>query len=801
MLISQIFFIYALLLRFFAIHEKKRVRRSLWGIYDDLACGFQIGAIASIPFVGKLIALLILGYLFVDFCYYKATKGRLRPWLLKKATHVGTYFGSMSVALRMTALLGGTAVMALSIAALLLPNPFSLMHCLIAVGLTGLALLIEDFEFPNLLILLERDLFSFRMEKRVGGLNFTPFAEDYQVVDSRYPAYRKSLGFHGKLHSIGGYAEGEKPNVVIVGLESLRAKDVCREVTPVLCNLIDEGIYFDRFYSNGTLTNKMVISTLFGVYPKFDSEGLNPKWNLRGMPEIFKEQGYELGAFKGGDLSFDYEGKFYESHGFDCIVGKEKLMQRYPDEKTYTWGIDDRAVFEEAGKWLEGGPKFAFIKSISAHYPFQNYQGTRLERYRKALRYTDMLLEAFVNKVRDNSIVILLGDHGISMQERGQSSSLFEGLYEENIHVPCLILAPKMRFRSSEVASQVDLLPTLLDMLSIHTNHHAMGRSLLRKMENSYAFALNPFDNPSIAWIQGDHKYIHHMGKGRGELYNLKNDPEEQNNISQRIPTMVGNYRKAALSHFNFSEAQFQRRNHCPPQAPEVKFSPTIDHPLSEILKRSEQMVELSLRGCDHFESGHLRAVLENIPTIKMLDVGRSWLMNDEHLKSLGKHLEGIDLSHCPLTTKEGISSFLQEHSQLRFITLNGLMHLDDDVLASIRATPERLSLLGCTLISDRGLKSLAKQLDSIVSLSIEAPHVTDVGLYSIARSAKSLRTLHLSGCPKITQEGLNYLLKGPVETIYLYRHPRGHELAKLSDRIHDYDHRQWLYVKNMMNR
>lgn len=96
----------------------------------------------------------------------------------------------------------------------------------------------------------------------------------------------------------------------------------------------------------------------------------------------------------------------------------------------------------------------------------------------------------------DNSIAIILGDHGEEFYEHGHTSH--HGVYEELIHVPMAISLPQASPRSKVVdslVSQMDILPTILDYLKIPIPDACRGKSLKSVIEgesriaNEFVFA------------------------------------------------------------------------------------------------------------------------------------------------------------------------------------------------------------------------------------------------------------------------------------------------------------------------
>src|SRR5262249_51571767 len=96
-------------------------------------------------------------------------------------------------------------------------------------------------------------------------------------------------------------------------------------------------------------------------------------------------------------------------------------------------------------------------------------------------------------------------------------------------------------------AEQVDLLPTILDYLNIPAPQWAEGESLRPMIERSVQserpkFSMNferassfaPYKAGSVAVMRGNHKFVHYVGFGCEELYDLSQDPDEHVNLAPR---------------------------------------------------------------------------------------------------------------------------------------------------------------------------------------------------------------------------------------------------------------------------
>lgn len=135
----------------------------------------------------------------------------------------------------------------------------------------------------------------------------------------------------------------------------------------------------------------------------------------------------------------------------------------------------------------------------------------------------------------ENTILVLTSDHG-EMFERGIAGHVTDSLYEPLLRIPLLIFEPGVTSRKDvyESTSAVDLLPTLPPYeqnTSIDRNIYAV---------RSYNFeSANPLLQASIAVIKGHYKLHYYFGYSEisgndlVSLYDIKDDPEEMNDISQ----------------------------------------------------------------------------------------------------------------------------------------------------------------------------------------------------------------------------------------------------------------------------
>ena len=152
------------------------------------------------------------------------------------------------------------------------------------------------------------------------------------------------------------------------------------------------------------------------------------------------------------------------------------------------WGAWDEDVFSEAARLAtESAPPFLGLAfTTSTHEPFQipsaEYErfppDTERNRYYNSIAYADACLGRLFERARregwySNTVFVVVSDHvsGMSPSQRSPPS-----LH----HIPCFLIAPGIAPAvDRRIASQLDILPTLVDIAGFASPYAAFGRSLL----------------------------------------------------------------------------------------------------------------------------------------------------------------------------------------------------------------------------------------------------------------------------------------------------------------------------------
>ena len=160
-----------------------------------------------------------------------------------------------------------------------------------------------------------------------------------------------------------------------------------------------------------------------------------------------------------------------------------------------------------------------------------------------------LLLEALEkNGILDNTIIAFTSDHGFWYGEHGLNEER-RLAYEEAIRIPLLIRYPKLisaNSKADQTVLSIDLAPTLLQLAGVTGNENFQGRSLVPILEQKAvpwreSFLVEYYSDtvfPRIVSmgykaVRTDrYKYIHYLElEGMDELYDLKDDPYELNNL------------------------------------------------------------------------------------------------------------------------------------------------------------------------------------------------------------------------------------------------------------------------------
>jgi hypothetical protein len=351
---------------------------------------------------------------------------------------------------------------------------------------------------------------------------------------------------------------GKPWNVIYIQLETFRGwdtghlrPDLPQSFTPFLDSLArDPGsAYWIRHLSMGPPTVSGFVSGLCSIKPHsfYNITNSFTYTTLECLPAVLRQHGYTAEYYTGFDPDWDSETVWVE---------------RWFDDYRYFKGGGDRSLFRRSADRIRelargSRPFMVAIASASNHYPFRNKEpqfasppgASPNVAIRYTMRYTDDVLREFLDSLREEpwfarTLVVITGDHGYNLGEHAPAG-LISG-WRESVWVPLVIHGRHPRLQHGEhreLATLLDIAPTLTDLLGIRDRNPWMGSSLLTRTE-AVSFALS--HERSILGEQGPYSMVVDPGNGKARLYDILRDPLQRKDISATRPELAAELRKRA---------------------------------------------------------------------------------------------------------------------------------------------------------------------------------------------------------------------------------------------------------------
>ncbi|HEY0719860.1 MAG TPA: LTA synthase family protein [Gammaproteobacteria bacterium] len=347
-------------------------------------------------------------------------------------------------------------------------------------------------------------------------------AEQRPINDARFPMVSN---FHDRKPT--GY------NIVFVLLESWNFQYVdsfgqrAYGATPQFDTLAADGLRFTNFYAAGQRSIEGIQATLTGIpalkgLPRIDA-GIGVS-NISRIGAIAARHGYDSIFVQSSDRDSFKVGGIASATGFKSFYGMQDFPQRldYADPKAAIFGWDYETLMFLKDK-LDGmtKPFIAYAFTGTTHEPYAD-MGPRFNirphdangenGYLNTLYYADWSLGQVMAEARHSpwfakTIFIFTADHANHFQE---------GEFPAPFHTPLLIYAPGLiaAGENTVIGSQLDVLPTFMDLLGFNDEYAALGESLLHKRGGGYAFTT--MGGAAIALITPD-GYLKHSLQNRLE--------------------------------------------------------------------------------------------------------------------------------------------------------------------------------------------------------------------------------------------------------------------------------------------
>lgn len=285
---------------------------------------------------------------------------------------------------------------------------------------------------------------------------------------------------------------GKRPrNVILISVESLSASFVgaygsSQGLTPKIDALARDGMKFERVFATGTRTVRGLDALSLGTPPIPGQAIMRRPGNehLATIGELLEHQGFSTFFFYGGYGYFDNMNAYFGANDYRVVDRTDFPQETVMFENV--WGVADEALFDNVLRTLDTKATtdkrfFAHIMTTSNHRPY-TYPDGRIDipspgGRNGAVKYTDYAIGKFIQDAKskpwfNDTLFVIVADHCASVAGKTK-------LPVNNYHIPLIFYAPTLLKPATyaPMVSQVDIAPTLIEVLGMNGDDHFFGRS------------------------------------------------------------------------------------------------------------------------------------------------------------------------------------------------------------------------------------------------------------------------------------------------------------------------------------
>ncbi|HPH62571.1 MAG TPA: sulfatase-like hydrolase/transferase [Paludibacteraceae bacterium] len=330
-----------------------------------------------------------------------------------------------------------------------------------------------------------------------------------------------------------GCEKANKKNVVVIMMESMASHFISdTTLTPFLNELIKKSTYFPNTYSAGIHTMNGVFGTLFS-YPALMNQHpfkTSDILTFNSWPRTMEQNGYSTYYFSTHDEQFDNIGGYLSANHIQKIIAEKdypaeevKSNLDVPDNYMFQVSIN---VLNEAAK--SGKPFFSAFLTASNHAPHiipEYFHPKSVLKHFQVIEFADYSLRNFFALASKepwfkNTIFVLLGDHGSSLDEYDFSLAYH--------HTPLIFYDPSNETPRviNSLAGQIDAFPTTMGMLGLSYINNTFGIDLMKEKRDMMFFA----SDDAYCCIDSSFYYVC-RSEGAETLYPYKEKGKEKENV------------------------------------------------------------------------------------------------------------------------------------------------------------------------------------------------------------------------------------------------------------------------------
>jgi arylsulfatase A-like enzyme len=359
----------------------------------------------------------------------------------------------------------------------------------------------------------------------------------------------------------------DKPNFIIIMLESIPAEHLKiygyeRDLTPNIDYLAKRGIVFNNAYSTASHSDYAQTSFLSSRYAFTNNyrNFFDKDYPREFIWDILKDYDYNQAYISSQNDHWANMINYYNTTNLDLYsysltdenwdYGSGNARKDY-DEKTINKSID----------WISKNenPFFLYINLQATHHPYSYPENNSLFKpdnvsssttyfnidesdynasinaYDNSIVYVDKQIGVLLEYLRDDrkilgkTVVVITSDHGQIFERRHGNIRHGFGVYNEEVRIPLIFYIPHKPPRTiNEKVRHLDVIPTMLDIANFPQSKEFQGKPMI---ENQDIFLTAQNQNFKLGLVKDDIKYMIDGFNYIPEVYNLTQDPYEQNNL------------------------------------------------------------------------------------------------------------------------------------------------------------------------------------------------------------------------------------------------------------------------------
>ncbi len=312
-------------------------------------------------------------------------------------------------------------------------------------------------------------------------------------------------------------------NVLFVILESVVTKDLGVygnkvKNTPNLAVYRNISFISKNFYANSATSFRGELMSYCSLFPyenfwAFSSPGYT---KVPCIFDILSDRGYKTGYFISSDSGFGDLREFISSRdSWDML--KDKNDMQTTGFHQHMWGVEDKVLVKPFFEWIDTDKKtpfFGVLRTTTGHEPLSITE--KFKKYDNDRKNLGLYIDSFIGnivrgmrkrKLLDNTLIVIVSDHT-------KEYTSIPG------KIPFIMINPvlfKNGVVSKKPASQIDITPTILNLLNIKEINSFQGEDFLKSAGSAKRIYFTSIHG-LIGFREGKHLYVHNTNNGERHL-------------------------------------------------------------------------------------------------------------------------------------------------------------------------------------------------------------------------------------------------------------------------------------------